>query len=207
MRISPHLPAQALSYQTMGKAIQAGATQSSSVRTEDILEISGLAQIATALGPEGLHALQTLDEAGVAQQNLTSFVEKLLNNGQNPNRVGDILAQLGGYSTSWLGASGTEELISRIEKKGMSGDLKYLDALDNLFNLGQRDIPGIFGAGQDMSSEEFDVYLKSVGKLLQAGVVGTRTVEFRGEPTQVFIENEIGSEYAHAPLYRKRFPV
>jgi hypothetical protein len=63
----------------------------------------------------------------------------------------------------------------------------------------------LFSAGQDLSEEEFGVYLSSLSTLLRNGVVGTVTVEFRGQPTTVFIENEMGSEYARAPLYPRRF--
>lgn len=202
MRISSQHPTTAVSAQLTGKSLRAGAAIPSSVNSGDVLEFSGLGQIASSLGAEGLKALKSLGDNGVSEDRLLAFVESLSRQGIQKESAGSILARITGTS-SLLGEGGEEDLFSAIESRGISGDLKYLDALDNLFSLGERDISGIFNAGKDMSDEEFDVYLKSVTDLLKAGVVGTRTVEWRGEPTQIFIETEIGSEMSRARPYRR----
>lgn len=206
MRISSHLPTTAINPHLLVKALQAGVSQSASVKNEDVLELSGLAKIASSLGTEGIKALQALGEGGISEERLLVFVESLFQRGSHNENAGSVLAKMMNLS-SFLGEGRETDLFSAIESRGISGNLKYLDSLDNLFNLGSRDVDGIFNAGSQMSDEEFDVFLKSVADLLKAGVVGTRTVEWRGQPTQVFIENEVGSDYARARPYRRQFPV
>lgn len=206
MRISSPLPTTTFSAQRTGRALQAGASQSASVNTGDVLELSGLGQIASSLGVEGLDALKTLGEGGISEERLLAFVQSLSQQGVQDESAGSVLAKINGMS-SLLGEGGEKDLFTAIESRGISGDLKYLDSLDNLFNVGSRDVSGIFNAGSEMSDEEFNVFLKSVTDLLKAGVVGTRTVEWRGQPTQIFIETEIGSDLSRARPYRRKFPV
>ncbi len=206
MRISSQLPTIPVNAQRIGRALQAGVSQSASVTTGDVFEFSGLGQIASSLGAEGLNALKTLGEGGIGEQRLLAFIQSLSQQGIRNESAGSVLVKITGLS-GLLGEGGEGDLFSAIESRGISGNLKYLDSLDNLFNLGSRDVAGIFNAGSEMSDEEFDVYLKSVADLLKAGVVGTRTVEWRGQPTQIFIENEVGSDYSRAKPYRRNFPV
>lgn len=206
MRIASQLPPPVIAPQVLGKAIKAGVSQSASVTSEDVLELSGLARIASSLGAEGIKALQALGEGGISQERLLGFVESLFQRGIQDGNAGSILAKMTNLS-NLLGEGRENDLFSAIESRGISGNLKYLDSLDNLFNLGSRNVARIFDTGRNMSDEEFDVFLKSVADLLKAGVVGTRTVEWRGQPTQVFIENEVGSDYARARPYRRQFPV
>ena len=206
MRITSQVPLSTIGPQVLGKALKAGLSQSASVQSEDVLELSGLARIASSLGAEGIKALQALGEGGISQERLLGFVESLFQRGIQDGNAGSILAKMTNLS-SLLGEGGENDLFSAIESRGISGNLKYLDSLDNLFNLGSRNVARIFDTGRNMSDEEFDVFLKSVADLLKAGVVGTRTVEWRGQPTQVFIENEVGSDYSRARPYRRQFPV
>lgn len=206
MRITSQLPTTAMSAQLTGRAVQAGVTKSGSVNTKDILELSGLGQIASSLGSEGLNALKSLGDNGVSEERLLAFVQSLSQQGIQNENAGSVLAKITDLS-GLLGEGGEGDLFSAIESRGISGELKYLDSLDNLFSLGERDVAGIFNAGKDMSDEEFGVYLKSVSDLLKAGVVGTRTVDWHGEPTQIFIETEVGSDMSRARPYRRKFPV
>jgi hypothetical protein len=206
MRISSPLPTTTLSAQRTGRALQAGVSQSASVKTGDVLELSGLGQIASSLGVEGLNALKTLGQGGISEERLLAFVQSLSQQGVQDESAGSVLAKITSMS-SLLGEGGEKDLFTAIESRGISGDLKYLDSLDNLFNVGSRDVAGIFNAGSEMSDEEFNVFIKSVTDLLKAGVVGTRTVEWRGQPTQIFIETEIGSDLSRARPYRRKFPV
>jgi len=205
MRISETAQPRGVSPEAFGKALRAGVTRSPSVELSDVLQLSSLGELAGALGSRGIEALRGLaGPSGIAEGRLSSFLENLFNSGASAGRADEILSTLSGLE-SVLGNSGLEDLFSEIESRGISGDLKYLDGLDNLFNLGHRHIRSLFSAGQDLSEEEFGVYLSSLSTLLRNGVVGTVTVEFRGQPTTVFIENEMGSEYARAPLYPRRF--
>lgn len=206
MRISNQLPITTLSAQRIGRALQAGVSQSASVNTGDVLELSGLGQIASSLGVEGLNALKTLGEGGISEDRLLAFVQSLSQQGVQNESAGSVLTKITGMSIL-LGEGDEKDLFTAIESRGISGDLKYLDSLDNLFNVGSRDVAGIFNAGSEMSDEEFNVFIKSVTDLLKAGVVGTRTVEWRGQPTQIFVETEIGSDLSRARPYRRKFPV
>jgi hypothetical protein len=206
MRIVSTFPPQSKLPVSLGPALQGGVIQSASVATEDILDLSGLAITASALGSRGIQALQKLaGQSSLTEARLQEFVDRLSHAGTSTSRIGDILAQLSDFGEA-LGGSGLADLFTGIESRGISGDLKYLDRLDNLFNLGHRDVSSLFKPGAGLSDEEFGVFLSSAASLLQQGVVGTETVEFRGQPTTVFLENEIGSDYAHAPLYRRKFP-
>jgi hypothetical protein len=100
----------------------------------------------------------------------------------------------------------TDDLFSQIESRVGSGNLEYLDQLDNVFNLGYRDTASIFSAAKDLNDKDFQDLLTSLGELLQHGVIGKVTVDNRGNRTEVFLENEVGSEYARLPLWPKRFP-
>ena len=205
MRISQTPQTSTPSFETLGRVLRAGATRSPSVELPDVLELSSLGELAGSLGPGGIEALHNLaGQSGLGEERLADFVSNLFSAGTAGNRVDEVLSTLSGIE-GVLGKSGLGDLFSEIESRGVSGELKYLDGLDNLFNLGHRNIPSLFAAGQDLSEEEFGVFLSSLSTLLQNGVVGTVTVEFRGQPTTVFIENEMGSEYARAPLYPKRF--
>jgi hypothetical protein len=206
MRISNQHPITTLSAQPVGRALQAGVSRSAFVNTGDVLELSGLGQIASSLGIEGLNALKSLGESGISEDRLHAFVQSLSQQGVQNESAGSVLTKITGMS-SLLGEGGEKDLFTAIESRGISGDLKYLDSLDNLFNVGSRDVTGIFNAGSEMSDEEFNVFIKSVADLLKAGVVGTRTVEWRGQPTQIFIETEIGSDLSRARPYRRKFPV
>jgi hypothetical protein len=177
-----------------------------SVETPDVLEVSGLGRLASALGSEGIQALKSLfDNANLSEDRLQEFVEGLFQSGTSSERVSEVLTLISGFQGN-LGAGGVEDVFSGIESRGISGNLEYLDRLDNLFNLGHRNVSSIFSSAEDLSDEEFSVYLKSLTTLLDHGVVGTLTVDYRGEPTKVFLSNEIGSDYSRAPLYPDRFP-
>lgn len=177
-----------------------------SASTGDVLEISALGNLATSLGDKGVESIRRLLTGGrLPEGRLLGFVQNLSQSGFSPDSVSDALGSFSSYSEI-LNTPQLRNVFDQVESRGMSGDLKYLDALDQVFDLGYRDVGEIFSAGKDLSDEELGVYLKSLTDLLKAGVVGTETVKFRGEPTKVFIENEIGSDYARAPLYRERFP-
>lgn len=210
MRIEPY-PVQSLSNpSSLGRAVKERIFASGSVETPDILEISRLGSLASSLGATGVRALQTL--AGeVGEDRIEGFLGKLFGSGLSGDRVSSLLNSVAGVG-GLAGSSTASDLIGEVETRGISGNLEYLDRLDNLFNLGYRDLPAVFNAGSDLSDEEFGVYLDSLSTLIQNGVVGTVTVEFRGEPKTVFLENEIGSEYSRSPLYPRRigssaFPV
>jgi len=193
------------SYSSIGRALQSGGTRSPSVAASDVLELSGLARVASSLGAKGLEALRTLaGEANLDESRLADFVENLSRSGTSTGRTADILSLLGGFLDP-LGSSGLETLFGEVEKRGVSGELNYLDAMDNLFDLGRRDVLSIFSAGEAMSDGEFETYLGSLATLLKNGVVGTLTVDYRGNPTEVFVTNEMGSKYARYPLYPERF--
>jgi hypothetical protein len=190
---------------TVGRAIQAGATRSPSVETADVLDLSGLSQVAGSLGARGIQALQTLAGQGeIEEGRLLAFVENLSRSGTSSDRTGDILSQMAGFLDP-LGSAGLGTLFGEVEKRGPSGELKYLDSIDNLFNLGYRNVPSLFASAQNLSDEDFDLFLNNVAELLQRGVVGTVTVDVDGSPTKVFLSNEVGSDYARRPLYPERF--
>ena len=191
----------------LGRALQRGVTQSASVALEDVLELSGLARAASALGPAGLEALRGLAEGGrIDPSRLAGLLSGLREAGTPEAEIETVLGRLSRLTGS-LGPRDFGDLFSGVESRGYDGGLGYLDALDNVFQLGRRDVFGLFNAGRDLDAEEFDTFLKSLGTLLQRGVVGTLLVEFRGQPTEVFLSVEPGSDYARAPLYPRRFPV
>lgn len=189
----------------IGKALKAGATRKASVRTADLIELSALSKVASGLGKKGMDAIQKLtQDKGVSENRMAKFL-KYLNPDSNGNEwVAEMLGKITGIAQP-LDANSTNDLLGGIEGRSR-GRLSYLDSLDQVFSLGYRDVPVLFGEGQNLSDEDFSTYLKSVSKLLRAGVIGTETVEFRGQPTQVFVENEIGSDYSRLPLWRRRFP-
>jgi hypothetical protein len=206
MQVPPVTVPRSVSPALFGRALQAGLLETVSTGTGDILELSGLSRQAASLGPEAIEALRGLAADGaLTADNLSKFVDQLTQSGTQPDRIRDLLSNLSGFKTI-LGTTGFGDLFQEVESRGISGDLKYLDTLDSLFSLGHRDVTSLFRQGSDLSDEEFDLYLKSAAKLLQAGVVGTEVVDFRGNPTKVFIENEMGSEYARSPLWPRRFP-
>lgn len=206
MRITNQIPSSLTSPPAIGRAIQAGAARSSSVATADVLDLSGLSQIAGALGARGIGALQTLaGQGGIQEERLLAFVENLSGSGTSSGRTSDILSQIAGFLDP-LGSAGLGSLFGEIEKRGPSGELQYLDSIDNLFNLGYRNVPAIFDTGQNLSDEDFDLFLNNLTELLKRGVVGTVTVDVDGSPVEVFLSNEAGSQYADEPLYPERFP-
>ncbi|MBE7488380.1 MAG: hypothetical protein DIKNOCCD_01224 [bacterium] len=206
MRISALTRGIAEAPQILGRARKAGATQSASIRTEDLIEFSAFSKVASGLGKKGLEAVQQLiQDKGISESRLTRFLKYLNPESNGKDWAAGILGRIASTSQP-LDTNSTHDLLNGIEgRKG--GNLGYLDALDQVFNLGYRDVPSLFRENQNLSDEDFSTYLKSVAKLLKAGVIGTETVELRGQPVHVFIENEIGSDYSRLPLWRKRFPV
>jgi hypothetical protein len=169
------------------------------------LDLSGLSQVAGSLGARGIQALQALaGQGGIEEGRLLAFVENLSRSGTSGDRTGDILSRMAGFLDP-LGSAGLGTLFGEVEKRGPSGELKYLDSIDNLFNLGYRNVPSLFASAQNLSDEDFDLFLNNVAELLQRGVVGTVTVDVDGSPTKVFLSNEVGSDYARRPLYPERF--
>ena len=205
MRITNQIPHTLSSPSTIGRSIQAGATRSPSVEISDVLEFSGLSKVARSLGARGIQALQTLaGQGGIEEGRLLAFVENLSQSGTSSGRTGDILSQMAGFLDP-LGSTGLGALFGEVEKRGPSGELEYLDSIDSLLNLGYRSVPSLFASAQNLSDEDFDLFLKNIADLLQRGVVGTVTVDVDGSPTKVFLSNEAGSEYAREPLYQERF--
>ncbi|MCA9439462.1 MAG: hypothetical protein KC964_01550 [Candidatus Omnitrophica bacterium] len=202
MRISPSAIQSIGNAETLGRAVKEKVFLSGSVETPDILEISSLGNLASSLGATGIQALQALSGT-VEDDRLESFLGNLFGAGISGDRVGGILGSLSGLG-DLSEAPDPNQLIDQVENRGISGNLEYLDRLDNLFNLGYRDVPSIFSAGSDLSDEEFGVYLDSLTTLIRNGVVGTVTVEFRDQPRTVFVETSIGSEEARSPLYPRR---
>ncbi len=202
MKINPSTTHSVLDTATLGRAIKEKVFLSGSVETPDILEISSLGNLASSIGSVGIQALQLLSETS-DDGRVDEFLANLFGAGLTGGRIGSVLGSISGLG-DLPNPPDPSDLIAEVEKRGISGNLDYLDRLDNLFNLGYRDVPSIFNAGEDLSDEEFEVYLDSVSRLIQNGVVGKVTVEFRGEPKTVFLENEIGSEYSRSPLYPRR---
>lgn len=195
---------------TLGRAVREKVFSTGSVETPDILELSSRGRLASALGPVGFEALQSL--AGeVDSGRLESFLSDLFGTGGGSDSANDLLSLLTSAAKS-PDVSAPGDLFEEIEKRGVSGNLDYLNRLDGLFNLGHRNLSPLFSAGEDLSNEEFGLYLESVGTLLKNGVVGTLTIEYRGEPKTVFLENEFGTDYSRSRLYPNRigssgFPV
>jgi len=186
--------------------LSAISTKPVSVETGDVIELSGMARLAQALGPEGLRQFQNLTTGkGLSEDRLATFVQNLFGAGKSGDQVGSILGMFQNLTAS-TDTTQTDDLFSQIESRVGSGNLEYLDQLDNVFNLGYRDTASIFSAARDLNDKDFQDLLSSLGELLQRGVIGKVTVDNRGNRTEVFLENEVGSEYARLPLWPKRFP-
>lgn len=179
---------------------------SPSTRTSDVLEVSALSQFVSGLGAEGLKALQDLQSRETpGQEPIRDYLEKLMNAGSPSSNADRLLGFLSGWG-SQMGEDEFGALWNQVSKRESTGSLDYLDYLDQVFSLGQRDVKSILESGQDLSNDDYSKLLKSVTDLLRHGVVGTREVDWRGNRTQIFIENQIGSDLARAKPWDRRFP-
>lgn len=91
----------------------------------------------------------------------------------------------------------TEDITALVQKRDKSDVMGFVD---DVLDLG--DGKSLMGALGDLSSEEVDGALKTLGKLLQAGVVGYEYRKVNGQVQKVFIDVAIGSDLHRAPLAR-----
>jgi hypothetical protein len=93
--------------------------------------------------------------------------------------------------------SATEDIKTFSPKRD---DANVMGFLDDVLDLS--DGKSLMGALGSLSPEEADGALKTLGKLLQAGVVGYEYRKVNGEVRKVFIDVAIGSDLHRAPLAR-----
>lgn len=91
----------------------------------------------------------------------------------------------------------TEDITALVQKHDKSDVMGFVDDVLDL-----SDGKSLMGALGDLSSEEADGALKTLAKLLQAGVVGYEYRKVNGQVQKVFIDVAMGSDLHRAPLAR-----